>query len=379
MKSTGHVMVWAWLVAGVISVWAQGLLICGRCGREAQPGSAVCRHCQAALPQPKTDAPTPQPAAPAVPDAADEVGRMAGSLVEACVRQARDIEAKQPELALAYYQNALALMRLVPSGTFPASAGEAILAGNARTLQVLQRGAVPCRHCGGSGRYQLDLSKVDRRKGVKAVEGLPCAACKGAGTVPGFREVAKVKMLILQGRSEFERRQMVAGEVKVGRVLVPPALDRLLTNRQRALIMTGMPLPCRDCQMSGRKLCTACRGSGWKTCDYTGCDNGALQEPRTTGTRKEKRLNEDEVKKCPRCEGLGEIPCAICKSSGGVVCSKCDGSGLAPRCTRCSGTGLMPCRTCKGTGDVKGAPCPDCKGETMMLCPSCRGEGALSR
>nr|HPO38080.1 hypothetical protein [Kiritimatiellia bacterium] len=297
MKSTGHVMVWAWLVAGVISVWAQGLLICGRCGREAQPGSAVCRHCQAALPQPKTDAPTPQPAAPAVPDAADEVGRMAGSLVEACVRQARDIEAKQPELALAYYQNALALMRLVPSGTFPASAGEAILAGNARTLQVLQRGAVPCRHCGGSGRYQLDLSKVDRRKGVKAVEGLPCAACKGAGTVPGFREVAKVKMLILQGRSEFERRQMVAGEVKVGRVLVPPALDRLLTNRQRALIMTGMPLPCRDCQMSGRKLCTACRGSGWKTCDYTGCDNGALQEPRTTGTRKEKRLNEDEVKK----------------------------------------------------------------------------------
>ena len=72
MKSIGHVMVWAWLVAGVISVWAQGLLICGRCGREAQPGSAVCRHCQAALPQPKTDAPTPQSAAPAVPDAADE-------------------------------------------------------------------------------------------------------------------------------------------------------------------------------------------------------------------------------------------------------------------------------------------------------------------
>ena len=63
---------------------------------------------------------------------------------------------------------------------------------------------------------------------------------------------------------------MVAGDVKVGRVLVPPALDKLLSNQQRALIMTGMPMPCRECQQTARQACTACRGSGWKPCDFEG-------------------------------------------------------------------------------------------------------------
>ena len=39
------------LVAGAL--WAQGLVVCGKCGREARPGDTVCRHCQEALPKPK--------------------------------------------------------------------------------------------------------------------------------------------------------------------------------------------------------------------------------------------------------------------------------------------------------------------------------------
>ena len=379
MAGAGRCLIVLWLVTGALALWAQGVIVCGKCGREAKPGDVVCRHCQDALPKPKIDAPPPavEPTVPVNVEA--EAGRMAAILVEANVRQARDLEAKQPELSLCYYQNAMALMRLVTAGKFPAAAGAAILDGNTRLLTLLQRGAVPCRRCGGSGRYQLDLGKVDRSKGLKAVDGVPCTACKGAGAVPGFKDVSKAKMQILQGRTEFERRQMVAGDVKVGRVWVPPALEKLLTIRQRALLMTGLPLPCRDCQQTTRQTCTACRGSGWTPCDFEACDHGVLKETRRTGARKEKRLNEEAVKKCPRCDGLGEIPCPLCKGNGSVACSKCAGSGLAPRCTRCTATGLLPCKKCKGTGDVKGEPCPECKGETLMLCPSCRGEGSLSR
>ena len=367
-------------VMHAFTLLAQGIIVCRKCGKEDRAGGAACVHCQTELPkrfEPKAE--PPAPAAAEEVKAGAEAERGAVGVVEACVRQARELEPKQPDIALAYWQNALALMRLVPAGTWPESTSEAILAGNTRAMQTLLRGPVPCRRCNGTGRYQLDLSKVDRKQSTKSIEGLPCATCKGMGATPGFRDVAKVKMAILQGRTEFERRQMVAGDVKVGRTLVPAALDKSLTNRQRALMMTGMPAPCSECQFSSRQSCSPCKGSGWKKCDYTGCKQGVLEEQTKSGVRKEKRLNAEAVNKCPKCDGLAEIPCTICKGSGSAACSKCDGSGLAPRCTRCTATGLMPCRTCKETGEVKGAPCPGCKGEKLSLCTSCRGEGATIR
>lgn len=367
--------------AGMLAVvvWAQGVVVCPACGRESrQPGASACAHCSAALPKPKAEGVKEKPA----PQAADkevEVGRAAAAVVEACVRQARELEGKQPEVALGYYQNALALLRLVPAGTYPAGVGEAVLAGNGRVTQALQRGSVPCKRCNGSGKYQLDLGKVDRNQGVKAVSGVACLACKGLGGFAGYRDVSKVKMAILQGRQEFERRQMVAGDVKVGRALMPAALEERLTNRQRALAMTGVPIPCPECQLAARQACSSCRGSGWTKCGYAGCVKGELKEARVSGSRQAKRMNEDVSKKCPRCDGLGEEPCERCKGSGSVACGKCDGSGQAPRCVRCTGSGLTVCAKCKGTGEVKGGRCSECKGETMVLCPTCHGEGALSR
>jgi len=371
-----------WIVTALATLcaaalWAQGLVICKACGREAKPDAAVCAHCKAALPAPKTEAP---PAAqPAGNEPAKEVGLAAAAVVEANVRQAREAEQKQPEVALSNYQNALALMRLVPAGTYPASVGETILKGNERALQALLRGPVPCRRCNGTGKFQLDVSKVDKTAGIKAVSGVACPACKGLGSFTGFRDVSKVKMAVLQGRQEFERRQMVEGHVKVGRAYVPPALAKLLTNSQRALVMTGMPVPCSECQLSARQACTGCKGSGWMKCDYNGCTKGVVKVEKETGSRQSKRLNEDLLKKCPKCDGLAEIPCVTCKGCGSVACKKCDGSGLAPRCSRCTGTGLMACTKCKGTGEIKGGPCPECKGEIMMMCTTCRGEGALAR
>ena len=371
-----------WIVAALsaavaVAVWAQGLTICAACGREAKPGATVCAHCQAALPR-QTVVAAAKPAEPSV-DKDAEIGRLASEVVESSVRMAHAVENQGPAVALCYYQNALALMRLVPADRFPASVGEVILEGNKRVMRTLSRESIPCKKCKGTGRFQLDMGKVDGKKGIKAVDGVACPACRGLGYMTGAREVDKVKMAILQGRGEFERRQMVVGDVKVGRAFVPPALEKLLTNRQRALVMTGMPMPCPECQFAARQTCTVCRGTGWVKCDYKGCVQGVLKEERKSGTRQKKRLNEELVKKCPKCEGQAEIPCATCNGGGSVACKKCDGSGLASRCVKCTGTGLMACAKCKGTGLVKGAPCPECKGETMVLCTSCRGEGAQTR
>lgn len=366
-------------VAFAAVVWAQGLVICRACGREAKPGETACSHCSAQLPKASAvEAKRPEPAAPAV-DTDAEVARAATAVVGNSLRRAREQEKSQPEVALSYYQNALALMRLVPAKSLPAGVGEEILAGNERVLQMMLRGQVPCRKCEGTGKYQLDMSKVDRKQGIKAVDGVACPACRGQGRIAGFRDVSKVKMAILQGRQEFERRQMVDGDVRVGRALVPAALDQLLNNRQRALVMTGMPVPCGTCQLSGRQKCTACKGTGWENCDNEGCKNGVLEAPRQPRTRTAKRIGEEQLKKCPTCGGLGEVPCVACKGFGSVVCKDCDGSGQAPRCSRCTGTGITACSKCKGTGELKGKPCPECKGEKVSLCSACRGEGAVAR
>lgn len=359
-----------------VIVWAQGVLVCPFCGHEVKPGATACAHCGAKLPKPEKKA-APPPAA--APDVNAEIGRLAAAEVKSDVRKARAAESQQPAVALCYYQNALALMRLVPAGTFPDSVGEAILKGNDRVMQALSRGPVPCRKCGGTGKFQLDLGKVDKHSGVKSIGSVACPACQGRGCFIGWRPVEEVKMAILRGRGEFERQKMVEGEVKLGRAYVPTALEKPMTNRQRALVMTGMPSPCPACQFTGRQACTTCRGAGWVSCDYEGCEHGVLKETKKSGARVEKRMNEEQVKKCPKCEGLGEIFCSVCKGTGSVACKKCGGSGLAPRCSRCSGSGLLTCPKCKGTGSVKGETCPECKGETVILCPTCHGEGAISR
>ncbi|MDR2849855.1 MAG: hypothetical protein LBW77_04830, partial [Verrucomicrobiota bacterium] len=277
----------AWLAACVLTLQAQGLIICRACGREATPGDAVCSHCQAALPKPAEDKPAAPPPPPV--DVEAEVGRGAAGVVEASVRQARELEAKQPEVALCYYQNALAWMRLVPPGTFPETVEKAILAGNTGLMQVLQRGTVACRMCGGTGRYQLDTSKVTGRAGQVSVKGMTCKTCGGAGKVPGPREVSQLKQLILRGRAEFERRQMVAGELRVGRAFAPAELEKRLSIRQRAWVMTGMPVPCSGCQLSGRQACQKCRGTGFEKCTSPGCRNGVITEQTTARDRKETR------------------------------------------------------------------------------------------
>ncbi len=361
------------------AVWllAQGLVVCPSCGREADQGAAVCGHCKAKLAKPAAE--RAAPAAAPEPDKDAAVAALAKAAVESGAAQARELEERAPEVALHGYLNAVALMRLLPEGSLGPGFGEALLAGRGRAMQALARGRDRCRRCGGTGRYQVNLGKVDGKSGVKTASGVACPDCKGTGGHAGYREVGKIKAAIAQGREGFERSRMVAGEVRVGRAFMPAALEALLSNRQRALVMSGAPVPCSACQLTGRQPCRACRGTGWVKCDYEGCRQGVLQEARRTGARPERRLNQEMERICPRCDGLGEVRCGVCQGSKSVVCEKCGGGGTGARCQRCTGSGLTDCAKCRGTGAVKGAPCAECKGEGVTLCTTCRGEGALAR
>ena len=60
------------------ALWAQGVIVCRACGREAKPGAAACAHCKAELPKPKAEVAAAQPAAPAA-DPGAEAGRAAAA------------------------------------------------------------------------------------------------------------------------------------------------------------------------------------------------------------------------------------------------------------------------------------------------------------
>ena len=363
-----------------VVVWAQELRICKSCGREAKEGEVKCSRCEEPLPQPKQGGGAAAVAEAPPVNVSAEVLKMTAAAIEGNYRLAKEAEeAKAPSLALCYYQSSMALMRLMPPTHFPKEVGDALLNGRVRSLQSVMSGLVRCKMCSGTGKYQMDMSKTDPAGSIKAVSGVPCTACKGKGGTPGMADVPLAKAVLLQGRSEFERRQMLAGEVRLGRLFIPPAMEKLLTPPQRALAMTGMQVPCDSCQGTARQVCNTCRGTRWVKCTNPGCRNGEMDIPKPKDVITTKRLNEDTATKCPRCLGFAEVFCATCNGHGSIACQQCSGSGVAPRCQRCTGTGTQECTKCKGAGNVRGAPCADCSGGGVSLCTSCKGEGARTR
>jgi len=130
-------------------IWAQGLIICTSCGREAREGETMCSRCATPLPLPrKEEAPSPAPKI----DVSAETVKLAVAAVEGNFRLAREAEAAEPpasSLALCYYQNAMAMMRLVPPNPFRKEVGEALLGGRMRALQAVMVGWVRCKICSG--------------------------------------------------------------------------------------------------------------------------------------------------------------------------------------------------------------------------------------
>jgi len=240
---------------------------------------------------------------------------------------------------------------------------------------------VPCRVCKGTGRYKVDLGKVDGSKNVKFVEGIKCKLCQGNGYQVSNLSVDRIQMNVLKGRQAFEQESMVAGNRKLGRAYVSEELLGKLDLRHQVLVMTGMPAPCKNCQYTGLETCKSCRGSRWEECPADNCKDGVIEAPTSSGSgyMKKKRLNGEVQEKCGMCEGWGEVPCRACQGKGCQICDKCGGTGQAPRCARCSGIGLMKCSRCNGTGDYKGEKCSKCSGEGEFMCSTCKGEGSVSR
>jgi hypothetical protein len=370
------------------AVYAQGLIICKSCGREGKPTDMKCSRCNAEMPKPKKDQAVSDEL-PAI-DVADEISKLTSAAVRENFRLGRKAETNEsPAIAYWYYKNAMAMTRLVSGERVPKEVHTSLLNGIERTMNQVKAGVIRCKVCQGKGKLAKSKSTV-RIGGVnktklestnRLVEPV-CPMCNGRGNFTGMADVAQIKTDLLRGRSEYEQRRLLAGESRLGQVIVPTELQKLLTVKQRALVMTGFFPPCDACQGIGAMVCTTCRGERWIKCPLSGCKNGRIDVPETqTNTRKEVRMNDTSEDKtiCPRCYGISEIRCQKCDARGSIACKTCSGSGQAMRCIRCLGVGVAECTRCKGLGKIKDSPCVDCKGEGSVLCTNCRGEGARIR
>ena len=384
----------AWIVSFIglclaCVIYAQGLVICTSCGREAKPGETACSRCSSELPKPKKE-PTGTNELPAM-DVAGEVSKLTVANIKEDFRLATKAETNgHPSIAYCYYKNAMALSRLLENERFSKESHTMLLKGTERTMAQLKRGEIRCKICQGRGKLaksqstiRIDgVNKTKLESGNRLVEPV-CTTCNGRGFFTGMADVERIKAELLRGRTEFEQRRMLAGESRLGRLFVAPELEKLLTAQQRALLMTGFSSPCDACQGLCVMSCTTCRGERWIKCPRTGCKSGRIDLPKSqTNARKEIRLNDtpEDMSICPRCNGVGEIRCPKCDADGSIACKTCSGSGQAVRCTRCMGVGIADCTRCKGLGKMKDAsPCADCKGEGKVLCANCRGEGARTR
>jgi len=138
---------------------------------------------------------------------------------------AREEEPRRPEVALALYENARALLAAADPTNLPPASGQAVLDGLQRCRGALAVTGQTCPACGGSGRQRIVLQQLaggtgDEPPATRAT-GAACAACGGKGTVAGTREVETTRLLILQGRREAGLRLQAAGRVAAGRR--PPA------------------------------------------------------------------------------------------------------------------------------------------------------------
>lgn len=150
---------------------------------------------------------------------------------------------------------------------------------------------------------------------------------------------------------------------------------------------------CNECNGSGQKSCSACKGID-QTKEVCSTCRGADLTKQTCATCRgvdQTRLacrtcnGVDQTKlPCRTCNGtdLTKQPCLLCKGSGksttGAQCYSCHGSGKRTTCYSCNGRGLRSaCYSCNGRG-LRSA-CYSCNGRgTKSACYSCNGRGTKS-
>jgi hypothetical protein len=353
--------------------------ICPDCGHEVAAAAAACGHCGAHLPPaaPETPAtsvadvpPAPVPAPSAFP---------AGEAFEAAsadVLLARQEQNIRPEVALALFENALALLAVADPAAIPPGAGEAILDGLKSCRAALAvGGATVCTECNGSGR------RPGRAAGTQesaAVPEIPCPVCGGSGRVRAGRGADAARLAILRGRREAGLALQAAGRVPLGRAWVPAGWPAALNARQTAAVRRSLAGSCEECAGLGLANCRKCAGSGFLPCPDRRCRDGRVEEKSEQSLSRGTPLSVRV--RCPVCKGTTRVPCETCRGQGAVACSACKGTGAAPLCRSCGGEGVIPCRRCAGrTTPPDAPPCQDCRGEGVVLCRACHGDGRRAR
>jgi DnaJ-class molecular chaperone len=372
------------VAAGML--WAATVVICPKCGYESDGTSAVCAHCGGPLPISKNAVPVTTTPTPAAEGAMDEMSAVALKAARDDVKQAKEFMASRPEISYAFYENAIALSRLVKRiGEAGASSGKSMVAGLEYCLNVLTHANRPCPQCGGSGKRNMQFQALGGDKNSPAMAaGLTCPMCNGSGTIRGGRSTDELRVLIGQGRRDFETRQEAAGRVACGRTWVPADLAAKLNVRQQALLRTACPTPCPDCMGLGVMDCPHCKGVGRLKCNNDGCKDGYIMvkvaNTITTGKSKDNSSAITRREMCPVCAGTGFMPCPDCHAGGTVPCKTCHGTGRNASCVDCGGQGWVACVKCHGTGKQgDGTPCPECQGLMEHLCARCHGEGSVPK
>ena len=357
------------------------LRICGSCGREDSAGGETCAYCQERLPEaavpPATVAASGQEGSPEV-----NLATRAFDLARKDVLAARDEELRRPEVALALFENARALLAAVDPALLPPETGTAVLDGLQRCRGALAVAGQACPACGGSGRQRIVLQQLAGGAGTGGDEapatratGASCTACGGKGTVAGTRDVETTRLLILQGRREAGLRLQAAGRVAAGQAWLPPEWAQELMPRALAAVRRMAAAGCPACAAIGLARCKACSGTGRRPCTNRKCRDGWVEE-KTINTLTPKTALTRRVK-CPMCQGTATLECKPCRGRGAVACEDCKGAGLAVPCRTCGGEGVVPCKACRKRRSAAedGSACPVCRDSGSMLCGRCQGDG----
>ncbi len=356
------------------------LRICGSCGREDEAGGALCVFCRAALPPAPAvavaQAPLPAARASASNDAA--LAAAAFEQVRLDVTAARAEEARRPEVALALYENARALLAVADPARLPPDTGSSVLAGLQRCRATLAISGQSCPSCGGSGRQQIKLVQLaggaETENAATRSTGAACETCGGRGTIRGTRDVETTRLLILQGRREVGLQQQSAGRVAAGRAWIPRAWAEALTPTQLAAIRRTIAAGCPVCAGMGLAQCRKCTGTGTQACTNKKCRQGWIEQDIANALSVTTDLTRRV--KCPVCQGTSKVGCTVCRSRGGVACGACKGTGLGETCRTCGGEGVVTCRACRTRrSEAADTVCESCKGTKRMLCGSCKGDG----
>jgi hypothetical protein len=356
------------------------VVLCPRCGHEAEPAATICAHCQQAL-TPDAETPVAGPTSSPAPS----LSAVARATVETELAAARAaLDGDRPALAWWRARNLAGLMALSPASADLAAARVEVERGALAALRERDR---ECPVCKGDGGMTLLFVTVQGDPSRQKAPGQSCPACKGLGRWPARPTEDQLAGAFAQGQRDFLAAMRDAGWKASGPAWLPPGLTNL-TARQTAQARSAVAGPCGTCRGLGFLGCDTCRGAGRLPCSDAACVSGRVVCPDCQGMR---RRQEDEdgrsitrrcatcrqtgVAECAACEGRSVLVCDDCEGRGERRCDTCDGRGERALCTGCSGEGVRACRRCKGSGTYRDAVCAVCRGEGDEVCSSCQGDG----